>query len=141
MAIVKCMDYKVIVTKGRVKRYAGIAWITALVIAALYVALAAAGVRYEVLLVLDVISSLGWFICFSLMAYFYRMVCIEIRKRNRSQISQVSALIKGRTEIKIAYTVFLLTVSVFISNVPVVVFSIVVTFSPFFDANSFFRWT
>ena len=133
------MEYQVIVTKGRVKRYAGIAWITALVTTALYTALAAAGVRYEVLLVLDVIFSLSWLICFSLMVYFHRMIYIEIRKRNRSQISQVSALIKSRIESKIAYTVFLLTVSVFISSVPGAVVYTMTTFSPFFRAKSVFR--
>ena len=80
VAIVKCTEYKVIarviVTKGRVKRYAGIAWITALVTEVLHVALAAAGVRYEVFMVFDVIFSLIWLIGFSLIVYFYRMVCI-----------------------------------------------------------------
>ena len=137
VAIVKCTEYKVIVTKGRVKRYAGIAWITALVTEVLYVALAAAGVRYEVFMVFDVIFSLGLFICFSLMVYFYRMVCIEIRKRNRSKISQVSDLIKARAEIKIAYTVFLLTAAVFICSVPAVFFVVAGTFSPFFMRNLF----
>ena len=66
VAIVKCMEYKVIVTKGRVKRYAGIAWITALVINALYGTLGVVHVRYQVLLVVDVIYSLIWLICFSL---------------------------------------------------------------------------
>ena len=67
VAIVKCTEYKEIVTKGRVKRYAGIAWISALVTGTLYVALAAAGVRYEVFMVFDVIFSLIWLIGFSLM--------------------------------------------------------------------------
>ena len=140
VAIVKCTEYKVIVTKGRVKRYAGIAWISALVINALYGTLGVVHVRYQVLLVVDVIYSLIWLISFSLMVYFYHMIYIEIRKRNRSQISQVSALIKARMESKIAYTVFLLTVAVFIASVPAVVFSIVGTFSPIFQANSFYRW-
>ena len=140
VAIVRCMEYKVIVTKGRGKRYTGIAWISALVTDTLYVALAAAGVRYEVFMVFDVIFSLGLFICFSLMVHFYRMVYIEIRKRNKSKISQVSALIKARAEIKIAYTVFLLTVAVFISSVPAIVFLVAGTFSPFFDVKSVFRW-
>ena len=140
VAIVKCTEYKVIVTKGRVKRYAGIAWITALVINALYGTLGVVHVRYQVLLVVDVIYSLIWLICFSLMVYFYLMIYIEIRKRNRSQINQVSALIKARIESKIAYTVFLLTVAVFIARIPAVVFSIVGTFSPIFQANSFYRW-
>ena len=140
VAIVKCTEYKVIVTKGRVKRYAGIAWMTALVITALYVALAAAGVWNEVLLLVDVIYSLIWLMGFSLMVYFYRMVCIEIRKRNRSQISQVSALIKARIESKLAYTVFLLTVAVFISSVTAIAFFVMAIFSTFFRAKSVFRW-
>ena len=109
VVIVKCMEYKVIVRKGRVKRYAGIAWISALVTIASYVALAAAGVRYEILLVFDVIFSLALLICFLLMVlmvYFYGMLYITIRKRNLSQISKVSALIKERIESKISYTVF-----------------------------------
>ena len=140
VAIVKWREYKVIVTKRRVKRYAGIAWITALVTTASYVALAAAGVRNEALLVLDFIFNFFSLICFSLMAYFYRIVYIETRKRNRSKTSQVSALIKGRIESKIAYTVFLLTVAVFISSVPTVVVYTVTAFSSFFHANSVYRW-
>ena len=140
VAIVKCMEYKVIVRKGRVKRYAGIAWISALVTIASYVALAAAGVRYEILLVFDVIFSLALLIFFLLMVYFYGMLYITMRKRNRSQISKVSALIKERIESKIAYTVFLLTVAVFICSVPTFVVQIVTTVSSIFLANSVFRW-
>ena len=140
VAIVKCMEYKVIVTKGRVKRYAGIVWITALPTTALFGALGAAGVCYEVLLVLDVIFSLIWLMGFSLMVYFYRMIYMEIRKRNQSQISQESALIKARAESKLAYTVFLLTVAVFISSVPAIAFFVMAIFSPFFRAKSVFRW-
>ena len=140
VAIVMCMEYRVIVTKGRIKRYAGIAWVTAVVTNALYGALGAAGVRYEVLLVLDVIYSLSWLIGFSLMVYFYRMIYIEIRKRNRSQISEVRVLVKARAESKLAYTVFLLTVAVFICSIPAVVFFIMGIFSPFFRAKSVYRW-
>ena len=58
IAIVKCTEYKVIFTKGLVKTCinARITWTTALITNALYLALAFADVRYEVLLVLDVIS-------------------------------------------------------------------------------------
>ena len=140
VAIVKWTEYKVIVTKRRVKRYTGIAWITALVTTALYFALAAAGTRYEIIVFLDVIFGLIWLIGFSLMVYFYRVVYIETRKRDRSQIRQVSVLIKARAESKIAYTVFLLTIAVFISSVPAVVVPIVATFSSFFRANAVFRW-
>ena len=138
VAIVKCMEYKFIVTKGRVNRYARIAWITALATTALYT-VAAAGLRYEVLLVLDVILNFIWLIFFSLMVYFYRMVYNEIRKQNRSQISQVSVLIKARIESKIAYTVFLLTLVLFIFSVPGAVVHTMTTFSPFFRSKSVFR--
>ena len=140
VAIVKCTEYKVIVTKGRVKRYAGIAWISALLTTTLFGALGVVRVRYEVLLVLDVIFSLIWLMIFLLMAYFYLMVYITIRKRNRTQICQVSALIKERAQIKISYMVFLLTVAVFISCVPAIVVPFVVTSPPIFQTNSLFRW-
>ena len=141
VAIVKCMEYQVIVTKGRVKRYAGIAWITALVTTALYAALVATGIRYEILLVLNVILRLSWLISIAMFAYFYGMVYIEIRKENRNQVSQVSALIKAGIDLsKIAYTAFLLTVAVFISSVPAVLVYIVTAFSPVFRENAVFRW-
>ena len=140
VAIVKWMEYRVIVTKGRVKRYAGIAWITAFVRNALYVALVTTGVHYKILQVLNVILRLTWLIGISLILCFYRMVYIEMRKGNRSQISQVSVLIKASIERKFAYTVFLLTVAVSISGVPAVVVYIVATFSPFFRGNAVFRW-
>ena len=141
VAIVKWKEYKVILTKGRVKRYAGIAWITALITTAeLFIALVFAGDRYEILLlVLSVIISLAWFISFSLMVYFYSMVYIATRKRNRSQISQVNAPIKARIESRIAFTMFLLTVLVFISGIPSLVCTLA-TFLPFLRANSVFRW-
>lgn len=139
-AIVKCTDYKILVTKERLQRYAGIAWIASVVTNALHPALSAAGVGDEVLLTLHVTSVLVWFIGMSLMAYFYRMVYIVIRNRKESQIRRVNSLIKARIETKIAFTAVVTMVTVFTSAVPLMCFLILATFVPFFRANSVHHW-
>ena len=58
LAIVKRVEYKIIITKSRVKKYAGITWVIAFMTIALFFALAVAGIHYEVLLFLDGISVL-----------------------------------------------------------------------------------
>ena len=121
LATVKRVEYKLIITKSRVKKYAGIAWVTAFITTALFFASAVAGIRYEVLLFLDGIFGLGWLTGISIMVNFYRKLYLELRKLRRCQTSQVSVLVKARIERKIAYTVCLLTVTVFIATVPLLV--------------------
>ena len=118
LAIVKRVEYKLIITKSRVKKYARIAWVTAFITTALFFASAVAGTRYEVLLFLDGIFGLGWLTGISIMVNFYRKLYLELRKLKRCQTSQVSVLVKARIERKIAPTVCLLTVTVFIATVP-----------------------
>ncbi|RMX37098.1 hypothetical protein pdam_00016587 [Pocillopora damicornis] len=91
LAIVKRVEYKIIITKSRVKKYAGIAWVIAFMTIALFFALAAAGIHYEVLLFLDGIFGLGWLTGISIMVNFYRKVYLELRKQKRCQTSQLFA--------------------------------------------------
>ena len=102
LAIVKRMEYKIIIAKSCVKKYAS----------------AVAGIRYKVLLFLDGIFGLGWLTRISITVNFYRKLYLELRKLKRCQTSQVSVLVKARIERKIAPTVCLLTVTVFIATVP-----------------------
>ena len=139
LAIVKRVEYKII-TKSRVKKYAGIAWVIAFMTIALFFALAAAGIHYEVLLFLDGIFGLGWLTGISIMVNFYRKVYLELRKQKRCQTSQVSFLVKARIERKIAHTACLLTITVFISIVPLMVVFITAPFLPFFRSYTVFRW-
>ena len=114
LAIVKRMEYKIIIAKSCVKKYAGIAFIRT----ALFFASAVSGIRYKVLLFLDGIFGLGWLTRISITVNFYRKLYLELRKLKRCQTSQVSVLVKARIERKIAPTVCLLTVTVFIATVP-----------------------
>ena len=139
MAIVKRMEYKIIITKLRVKRYAGIAWVFAFITTALFFASAVAGIRYEVLLFLDGIFGLGWLTGISIMVNFYRKLYLELRKLKRCQTSQVSVLVKARIERKIAHAVCLLTVTVFIATFPLLIVVTAALFLPFFRRFTVFR--
>ena len=140
LAIVKRVEYKIIITKSRVKKYAGIAWVIAFMTIALFFALAVTGIHYEVLLFLDGIFGLGWLTGISIMVNFYRKVYLELRKQKRCQTSQVSFLVKARIERKIAHTACLLTITVFIAIVPLMVVFITAPFLPFFRNYTVFRW-
>ena len=137
VAIVKPIKYKVIVTKKRLTRFALIAWITALISPVLFFVVEAPGVVGWILRIIYAIVQL---IVFTLLVYFYCMVYIKIRKRNRSQISQVNALIKAKIERRIAFTAFLLTVATFIAIVPLGIVYILALRSPFFRKISLLRW-
>lgn len=85
VAVVRCLEHKFIVTKGRIKRDVVIAWITAITATAFYIVFDAAGVQLEVILVTDIIICVLWLIGFLLVVYFYFMVYKQIRKQHRSQ--------------------------------------------------------
>ena len=135
------MEYKIIITKSRVKKYAGITWVIAFITVALFFASAVAGIRYAVLLFLDGIFGLGWLTGILIMVNFYRkLYYLELRKQKRCQTSQVSFLVKARINKKIAHTACLLTVTVFIAIVPLMVVFITASFLPFFRSCTVFRW-
>ena len=63
VAIAKCMDYKAVVTTARLKTCTRVAWLLALLIVVPLLIMGAAGAPYELLLVIDVILSIFWFVC------------------------------------------------------------------------------
>ena len=65
VAIAKSMEYKAIVTETVYNKYARVARLLAVII----VLLVAVSVRFE--FILDIITSIIWFVCLSLIAYFY----------------------------------------------------------------------
>ena len=66
MAIAKSMEYKTIVTETMYNKYTRVARLSAVIIVVLLVAVS---VRYE--FILDIITSITWFVCLSLIVYFY----------------------------------------------------------------------
>ena len=140
VAIVKWMDYKVIATKERLKKYATVAWLSASLTIAPGTIMEAAGVPYKVLLALDVIICVLWIVCFCLIIYFYIKVYKGVQNRNRTQNLPVNAMVRAKHETELAYTTFWLTLFAGISGVPAVVIYMFGGFSPFLRKNSFFRW-
>ena len=140
VAIVKWTEYKVLVTKGRIKKYTLIAWMDSVTKVALYRALVFAKVPQEVLLVMNIAINFSWLTETLTVVYFYCMIYIEVRRQNRCQISPLSALIKAKMERKLAYTAFLLLIAALICCFPILVVMTSVSYSPVFRTYSALRW-
>ena len=68
------MEYKTIVTETMYNKYTRVARLSAVIIVVLLVAVS---VRYE--FILDIITSITWFVCLSLIAYFYVKAYLVVR--------------------------------------------------------------
>ena len=140
VAVAKWKDYKAIVTRGRVNKYSRVAWLVAILAALPHTVMESTSVRNEIILVVDIILSIFWFLCLSLLAYFYVKAYLAVRKWSRTRIRPVNVLIKGKLENKFAYTTFWLTVFVVVSGFPSVVVQVFRGASPFFRQVSTLRW-
>ena len=121
VAIRKWIDYRVIVTRSRLKKLAIIAWVSAIVtVSPAHFTMALTGMlrENEMVLALDiffiilsvlVMSTLG------LIIYFYVMVYLGVRKRKLSQIRLVSDLVNAKLEQRVAVTTTLVTVALILS--------------------------
>lgn len=141
VAITRLMEYRVIVTRDRVKKCARIAWIAVLITVAPVVIMRAVGVRNEVMLAVDVSLTFFWLLGLLIIVYFYLMAYLGARKHSRrSQIRQVRNFVEAKIENSIACTTFLLSVAVFVSGA--LSFSVYLfgRVSPYFRKNSIFRW-
>ena len=139
VAIVKCMEYKAIVTKGRVKKCATVAWLLPLLMFVPMTIMLTVGVPYELILVAIVVLCIFWGGCFLLIIYCYVKIYLQVRKQNRTQIRSVNALVQAKVERKIAYTAFWITLFQCISGMPIVVLYTFWTIWPFLQESSSFR--
>ena len=123
VAIRKWIDYKVIVTRSRLKKLAIIAWVSAIVTVSPLPLLVITGIVSENAMILAseifhtvlsvlVMSALG------LIVYFYVMVYLGVRKRKLSQIHQVSELVNAKLERRVAMTTALVTAALILSFFP-----------------------
>ena len=142
VAITKCMDYKAVVTTGRLKKYTRAAWLLALLIVVPVVIMGAPGAPYELLLVIDVTLSIFWFICLSLIGYFHVKAYLTVRKWNRTRIRSTNHCvpIKEKLESKVAHRTLWLTVIFAVSSFPTLVVYLLREFLPFFRQVSTIRW-
>ena len=140
VAVAKWKDYKVTVTRGRLNKYTRVAWLLVILVAVPVAIMEFASVRYEIILVIDVIVNIFWFLCLSLIAYFYVKAYLAVRKWNRTRICPVNVLVKGKLENKFAYTTLWLTVFFAVSGSPIVVAYLFREASLFFRQVSTIRW-
>ena len=139
VAIVKWTEYKGIVTRDRVNMYTRVAWISSLVIVLSLVIMEAASVPRELLLALNIILTIFWFVCLSLIAYFYVKAYLAVRTRNRTQDNSVNVMVKSKFEKKFASTAFWLTVFFAVSGLPTLVVYLFREVLPFFRQVSTIR--
>ena len=121
VAIRKWIDYRVIVTRSRLKKLAIIAWVSAIItVSPTHFTMALTGMlrENEMVLALDIffiILSVLVMSALGLIIYFYFMVYLGVRKRKLSQIRRVSELVNAKLEQRVAVTTTLVTVALILS--------------------------
>ena len=140
VATAKCMDYKVIVTRGRVMKYARVAWVSAILTVTPAVVLENTGVQNEIKLFVDITVSILWGGLVIMLGTLYVKTYLSVRNWNRMRIRQINVLVKAKLETKIAYTTFWLTLFAAISGIPTVVVYLFGEISPSLRESSIFRW-
>ena len=78
--------------------------------------------------------------CLAAIGYFYFIIFLEVRKRDRNQINQVSFLAKTRLESRVAKTTAMITVAIVLSFVPFTSTAILVIFFPAFRTYPVYRF-
>ena len=135
-AIRKWRDYKVRVTRSLTKKLAVIAWILAIVTVSpphfITLMMRENDIFSLALEVSFIILSLSVISTLCLIIYFYVMVYLGVRKCKLSQIRQVSGLVNGKLERRVAMTTVLVTVALIFSFFPVILGSILQGIYPVF---------
>ena len=125
VAIQKCMEYKIIVTKSRLNKLAIIAWVLAsltllpeLGLIALTMTVASEDAKLYFADILSFVIAIVAVCALALIVYFYVMVYLGVRKHKLSEISKVTSVISAKMEKKIAKMMALVTAVLIISFIP-----------------------
>ena len=121
VAIRKWIDYKVIVTTGRMKKLAIVAWLLAVITTFPPMIMTVVGVDQNIKEAWFIGGSVVAMVCLIIIGYFYTMVYLGVRKRKINEISNVSTLIKAKLESRVAMTCGLITAALILSFVPGIV--------------------
>ena len=121
VAIRKWIDYKVIVTRGRMKNLAIMAWWLAGFTSFPPLVQLVVGVDWKIKEIWHIGESVAAILCLTATGYFYIMVYLGVRKRKMSKISNVTALVKAKQEINVTKTAALITAALILSFTPMIV--------------------
>ena len=143
VAIRRLTEYKVIVTRDRVKKYARIAWLVAVVVAVppRVMRLKVFEVPYKFRMIVSLVGVIPGAVSIILICYFYILVYLGVRKRNVDTITEVRSLIKAKLATKVAKTTAILTGTVFISFIPSAIYLFLGEAYPALRRSSYFRWS
>lgn len=139
-AVRKWTQYKLIVTRGRVKKYARVAWLLTVLISTPPSIMKISGVQYKYLKVVSIVGVLPCSVYIILIVYFYILIYLGVRKRDSYSISRVHSLIKAKLATKVAKMTAILTAVVLISISPSLVVVIFGEAYPPLSRSSYFRW-
>ena len=135
VAIRKWVDYKIIVTKSRLRNLAILAWLAAIVITFPNLIMFLLDVDMKVRKTWILVGNVCGATTFLLIVYFYMMVFLGIRKRKTSDFSRVAALVRAKLQFKVTKTTALITAALFFTIIVAgVLFSLRIIF-PAFRAN------
>ena len=141
VAIRKWADYNVIVSKGRVKKFARNAWLFAALVPIPPSIMKISDVDYKYVLAVDIACVLPGTVCIVLIGYSYLQVYLGVRKWEKEKIREVHSLIRAKLATKCAKTTAMLTAVLLIAFIPSLAFLL---FGEIFHAlrrSSFFRWS
>ena len=140
VATQKWMDYKVIVTNGRLKILSTAAWLFALFVAVPTLIIPIVGVDHRILEDWQTMVSSFGVVCLIIITVFYCKVYLGIRNRAINEIREVTVLVKTKLESKVAKTTGLLTAALMFTFIPVLGFEILGNYFPVFHTRVALRF-
>ena len=100
VAIRKWMHCKVIVTKDRMRKLAIMAWLLAVFATSPLIVMTVVGVHHKIKRIWHIGESVAGTICLVAIGYFYIMIYHGVRRCKMAAISQATALVRAKQEIK-----------------------------------------
>ena len=120
MALKSWIKYRNNVTEKRLTRLAIAVWLFGVITRGPTVLIAVADAHGKFLSIWLKGESVLMVCCLAAICYFYFMIFLEVRKRDRNQINQVAFLANTRLESKVAKTTAMITVTIVLSFVPLI---------------------
>ena len=141
VAIKKWRSYKTVISKTRLKIFAVVAWVLAIISAFVIPILWVAELDQKVIAALIIVSATKTVLCVAVIGFFYVSIYLCIRKRKENEINQVSGRTNTRLENAVAKATGTVTAALLVSYVPSIIALFLGDAVPFLRTSSYFRWS
>ena len=139
MAVKSWIKYRNNVTESRLTGLAIAAWLFGVITPGPPILMVVAGVHRKFISIW-LVGKIVSISCLAAIGYFYFMIFLEVRKRDRNQINQVAFLAKTRLESRVAKTTAMITVAIVLSFGPFTSTAILVNIFPAFRTYPVYRF-